>query len=647
MSSAPPQLGSLSNAEQSHTRARLSGCTVRTSLALTALALCAIAVWILQHPYMGIMHDGTIYTLFALARLHPDQLASDIFLRFGSQDRYTLFTPIYAAAISSLGLEHAASLLTLVSQAALFACAWLLGRRFMPPLAATLGVGLLAAVPGEYGSSDIFHILEGFLTPRLPAEALVVGALVAALSQRHWIAAFCVVAAMSLHPIIGCAGAAMLILTFVAPSRPKLVAVAACVALVVAVAVVMAVSPLGRLAGTWLYTVRVTSSYLFLQDWSSNDWSRIAVPLAILAIGALNGTTVLLRRVCAAGLVMVTCGLLITLIFSDLLHVSIFISAQTWRWLWLANLIAFVLTPGIAEDCWRRSATGRIAIPLLLSAWIFRGTAPTLCLAPLAIACAAVPERWTTHRYWRLLFLGSCAIAGLAVVLDLTDRFGYLPGIDASAPVLPQKLHAIGADGVIPGAVLIAAWLALRHSESTLRAATVTVMATLICGAVLYFGWGWTNAHYTSEFASRFAQWRAAIPPRAEVLWPDTPLGSWYLLERPNYWSAHQTAGAIFSKDKALLLQRRTDTIAKATAKFHTPPAAMEIGGHSASEALGSLEGPSRMDLDGMKVACTDSELSYIVSWMPVAPTPYAPVTVDGRKLHGKLYLYRCADLRH
>jgi hypothetical protein len=46
-------------------------------------------------------------------------------------------------------------------------------------------------------------------------------------------------------------------------------------------------------------------------------------------------------------------------------------------------------------------------------------------------------------------------------------------------------------------------------------------------------------------------------------------------------------------------------------------------------------------------MACADPALSYIVSWLPVAPTPYPAVAFAGRKAHGELYLYRCADLRH
>lgn len=624
--------------------ARVSERMARLPLALTAMALWGLAVWILQQPYLGVIHDSTLYSLFALTRLHPEQLANDIFLRFGSQDRYTLFTPIYAAAINSLGLEHAASLLTLVFQGALFGCAWLLARRFMPPLAAALGVGLLAAAPGEYGSHETFHIVEGFLTPRLPAEALAVGGLVAALGGRYWLAAACVAAAMSLHPIIGCAGAAILILTFVAPLRPRLFAVAAGAGLLAGIAAVLAWHSLGRLEGMWLYTVRVTSTYLFLRNWSYADWSRIAGPLAILAIGALRGTTPLLRRLCAAALAMVGCGLLISFTFGDLLQVPIFIGAQTWRWLWLANLLAFVLTPLIAQQCWSRGDAGRSAILLLAAAWMFRGTPPALYLVPLAIAAAVTPTGLTTQRYWRLAFLGTCIVVGLASVLDAVDHLWYMPGLDPSAPVLPQRLRAAFNDGAIPAAVLIGAYWMLGRWESTRPVIAAT--AALACGALLPLGWQeWTYSHYTPELAAKFAPWRAGIPVGTEVLWPDTPVGSWYLLGRPNYWSPHQSAGAIFSRDKAVLLDQRTQVISKAMGKKDTKQALeqFELDGSATRVPAGA----ARIGLAGMVMLCSDPALGYIVSWMPVAPTPFPPVTVDARKLHGKLYLYRCSDLLH
>jgi len=75
----------------------LNSCTT-SRLGLGVVGLLGIATWALSHSYRGIFHDAGLYTLQALARLHPDSLPEDVFLKFGSQDGFTIFSPIYAAA---------------------------------------------------------------------------------------------------------------------------------------------------------------------------------------------------------------------------------------------------------------------------------------------------------------------------------------------------------------------------------------------------------------------------------------------------------------------------------------------------------------------------------------------------------------------
>jgi hypothetical protein len=81
-------------------------------LGYAVLALFCAATWALSHSYRGIFHDAGLYTLQALAHLDPGYLGQDVFLRFGSQDRFTIFGALYAGAMH-LGPEPAASLLTL------------------------------------------------------------------------------------------------------------------------------------------------------------------------------------------------------------------------------------------------------------------------------------------------------------------------------------------------------------------------------------------------------------------------------------------------------------------------------------------------------------------------------------------------------
>ena len=121
--------------------APLNSCAT-SRLGLAAVALLGVATWALSHSYRGIFHDAGLYTLQALTRLHPGSLSEDVFLKFGSQDRFTLFSPVFASASRLLGVEPAAAALTLLFQGALLAGAWSLARAVMPLPMTLLGVAV-------------------------------------------------------------------------------------------------------------------------------------------------------------------------------------------------------------------------------------------------------------------------------------------------------------------------------------------------------------------------------------------------------------------------------------------------------------------------------------------------------------------------
>ena len=609
-------------------------------LALCAMSSLALAAWLVQHPFAGMTHDSLLYTLFALVRLHPDTLGTDVVVRFGSQDRFTLFSPIYAAAIQLLGVEHAAAVLLVASEAAFFACAWLLARRFMTRLDATLGLALLAAVPGEYGSGSVFHFLENFLTPRMPAEALVLAAILAALAARYWIGAGCIVAAMLIHPIMGVAGAALLVLCFVAPLRPRLALMLAALGFAIGLGVVLATAPHGRLVDPdWARAVSTEVPYVFVSNWSPGDWSRIAVPLALLAIGWRTGSSPLLRRVCVGALGMVACGMVITLVFADLLHVWLIISMQAWRWLWLADVLALLLAPAILQDCWQRSASGRVAVIVLAVAWIFRGLEADLLATAVAVALATVPAGRGEQKYWRLLFLGACVALGIGIAPELIDRLSYLT-TGSQGNSLLQEVRAACSDGVVLMGLSALVW-ALLHREQRSQSTHAIAIALLgvvgsSCAWLSPYTWStYTTVYYTPKLASLFAPWRAAISARAEVLWPDSPLASWYLLERANYWSVQQVAGGLFSREQAIVIEHRTALVRTTMNRSAV-----------AAESSALPTNVRNMDTKALLAMCADPELQYVVSRARLASTSFPPITDLPSKANGKLYLYRCTDLR-
>lgn len=623
------------------------------SLAVAALGLLALAGWLLQHPFNGMGHDSLLYTQFALARLHPDTLGWDVVMRVGSQDRFTLFTPLYLTAIKLLGVEHAAALLLFLSEAALCVFAWLVARSLMSRLDATLGIALLVTVPSVYGSRAVFHFIENFLTPRMPAEALVVGAVAAALRGRYRIAAGAVVAAMLLHPIMGAVGAVFLTLGWVAPLRPKMSLVAAAAGFVTAVGTVVAIAPLGRLTDPdWMRAVVTENDYLFVSSWSLEDWSGVAVPLALLAIGWSVGATPLLRRLCVTALGTVMCGMLVTLVFADIFHVWLMITLQAWRWLWLADVLAIGLAPAIIQDCWRRGDSGRVAVIVLAIACVFRGLGADLLAVAAALALAVAPLGLGQSKHWRLLFIGACVALGMGIFLTLIDRFMYLSQAVPVRDIFMNEVRAVCSDGIVPIAVIILAWAALNRSSTLAHGRTLTlaqiVVAAVFCVWLAPYSWRtYTHAYYTPELASRFAPWRAEIPSHAEVLWPDSALATWFLLERPSYWSTQQVAGGIFSKQFALLMERRTASVRDALIQSNLLP--VSGSREEVVKTWGTMipVNVSHIDLKAMVALCADPDLQYIVSGTRLAPTLLPPVILDPSKASGRLYLYRCGALRN
>jgi hypothetical protein len=622
--------------------------TFRSSLALAGLSLCILAGWMLRHPYLGIsFNDSTLYSLQALVRLHPQSLSTDIFLRFGSQDHYTVFSPLFAFCIRALDLEPAAALLTAIAQLAFFGCAWLFARQVMPARRALLALALLIVLPSSYGVGNFFSYVESFLTPRQIAEALVLACLASALACRGIIAGACLLAAMSLHPIMGFAGIVMLFCMYVAIPHPRGAHVTA-VPLAVGTAVLALTEHSGPFAPfdpAWLKLIRDYTPYLFITEWPAESWDRIIVAVAGLAVGALTSAAPAVVRLCRAALLTALCSMLVTLIYCDLLHVVIFTQMQAWRWLWLVEASAVVLLPAIVPDCWRSGAPGRTTVILLVSAWILRDYAVCAYVGLSAVASAALSRRLIQPNAARLLLMGSYAILLIALTINLSaklsDLFLGASSQDSTALLLVLQW---GEDGVFCAAILVMSWWLVERSESVASALLVATAGAVACLTLAKpVKHSWTDFHYTHALQSKFAAWRAAIPPEAEVIWPGTPLGAWYLLERASYYSIHQAAGDIFSREKAMEIHSRAQLVGSALA---AGAPAQPTDRSPGRQKLVLPINADKLNAQGLPVVCSDPALGFVVSWSRLGGTPFASIVPNPNKPASPLYLYRCADFR-
>ena len=120
--------------------------------------------------------DSELYAVQALARNDPS-LAHDVFLSGSSQDRFTIFSPIYSLFIRILGLRTAALSLLILFKLWFYGAVWAFARRLSDSRMALLTVTLAIAVPAEYGAYHVFRISEDMLTARTLAEALAMTAL--------------------------------------------------------------------------------------------------------------------------------------------------------------------------------------------------------------------------------------------------------------------------------------------------------------------------------------------------------------------------------------------------------------------------------------------------------------------------------------
>ena len=121
-----------------------------------ALAFTLVALWAATHHDPAITKDGQIYAFQALARLHPT-FNNDVYLAFGSQDRYTVFSPLYALLIEALGLANAAVILLVTAKLLFFVAAWQIARRLADRESAWFAVALLIITVGRYGAFDVFN----------------------------------------------------------------------------------------------------------------------------------------------------------------------------------------------------------------------------------------------------------------------------------------------------------------------------------------------------------------------------------------------------------------------------------------------------------------------------------------------------------
>jgi hypothetical protein len=606
-----------------------SAAATPSRIGVGVLLLLCLATWAVSHSYEGLFHDARLYTLQALSHLHPGSLNQDVFLKYGSQDRFTLFSPVYAAASRLLGIDHGAAALTLLSQAALLAGAYALARTVLSTSMALAGVAVLVAIPGEYGAHRIFTCIEAFLTPRMAAEALVLAALAAALTSRRILAAALMVTAGMMHPVMAATGVAALFFAFVAVPRPRLTVALAVAG--IAVLIALAFVTFSRFDDTWLTLIDRRSPYLFLAHWHLDDWAGVAVCLSTLLLGNRALLHPPARIVAASIALTVVCGLAITLIACDLLHLVLFTQAQPWRWQWLGVVVAALLLPNTLLALWARDLAGRTAALLLIAAWIFGSNVNGLFAAVAALFVLAVMNRLKPGEA-RLMSYGAVGLLFIAILWRVATNLEFTDAMYME-PTLPwwyRKTVSFAHDGCAAMAIVALAWTLAHRPRGSGVLLAIGGLTLALCAALLPQIWkNWTELEYPASLIARYSSLREHIPSNADVFWPDSPLSVWILLDRPSYISVTQTSGMVFSRPSAIELERRANALRAAL-----PPATF----------MNWSAGGSMLALDKFQLSavCDSGAVTFLVTSADLGREPDAFVAAIKGPASKKVRLYRC-----
>jgi hypothetical protein len=534
-----------------------------------AVGFVGVALWLFTHPFLGLSNDGALYALMALNWLHPDVFSSDLFVRFGSQDQFSIFSPLYGWLVGRVGFAAAnISLLLAAYGLWLVGAAWLASRLTKGWLG-RLAFLLLCAIAAYYGGWSVLYAGENFLTSRPIAEALCLLGLAALAARKVVSAVLLLGAALAFHPLMALSGVGVAFI-FLALRRPVMLLMLPVAALVGLGLALAGVEPFSRLlvrmdAG-WFSAVNTRDTFVFPSNWESAAWLRLGVQACIFA--ALMICSSGWRRSFFAAIAVVGFGgVALSFVGGDLLRSALLIQLQTWRFAWLISLVT---------------------IPGLVLLFVRLRHRPNGVLTVLLLSIPAVIQAKPFQLEGGQLGI-AMAIAGLALVA-LTRRGSALPISLRMERALIAALLILAASVLVSQFIYV--WVLAQNliadniGPSSLFEALPFRLALLVvgCGIVALTrlrpfsgvlaalllltiaGTHWDQRSSWTKYVMSGVQpsLSASLEPTATVFWQGGgATETWLLLRRPAYVSYTQASGLLFSRATALEWSRRQQAVGR------------------------------------------------------------------------------------
>lgn len=630
-----------------------------TRTASLGFFVIACALWIGANPYVGIDHDARLYTFMAVRWLTPAAYARDPWFAYGSQDDWSLFSPLFAFVLSRFGVETGALLTTIAGGLMFVAASVLLAKAFLPGRLAWLAALLLVSLPLCYSPRGMLFVSEAFATARAFAVPLSMMALALAARGRPGRAVALHGAAMLLHPSMALAPFLITVLSSVT-ARTSVVLVLGGVLGAAGLLLAGALGLVPEIGGEWLMFVE-PAMLVFIGPWLRSDLAEILVPILLLLIAHERGSW-RLRRLYGITALVAGASVLVSLVAGDRVPVTLVMQAQLWRALWIAKVVAMVALVDLGgRFVLRRRAPSRL--PLLaalvpLASLASPAAALLLAWAGLKIVSPAHWQRFSAYvlayRHWVLALLAMVvALHTPAYLLSLS--FAATPA-DSGGALLDMATGLLRTGG--DGAVAMLTFLAICRLRP--RVLALLVLPFLALAMLIWDGRSPVQKYWESRYSvdgSR-GMFSRQIERGKTVYWHYSAPRVWLELGTAGYASTTHATGLVFSRERTRVLDARLTRVAiraldaeqarLAAANGVLLETALRGPGAVTTRpyVLASYEAMRPSTPFGIGFLCRDKDLDFVIDPVRIEGMSIAEEVeqVAGRRIVN--YLYDCARLR-
>lgn len=522
-----------------------------------------VGLWLLTRPYFGIRHDGILYSGQALARIHP-QFGSDLFFAFGSQDKYSIFGFLQSQAIRLLGLADATIIMLLVSLFVFGVAATWLGRSLLSSRWTYVGLLALACFPHLFGAQQIFAFAEPFLTARSLAEPFALMGLVLVWRSHLAYASVAFLISAMFHPLI----ALPVIVTawcFLCVHDRRWIWALSAIVPILGLAF-SGIAPFSQLLisfeGSWLRYVNHANANVFLAHWELTDWNGALFDIAVLSVFVQYCSADQRSKVFALFGAIVLC-IATSFIGADLFRNVLITELQLWRILWLVHFFALLVAPFSLYHLSRKGDLAECAAWLILSA----GLTVSYFAPPVEIGLAALllsqarsgkpaPSKKILTMLKGVAVVAAC-IAGGRTAVTMWREIG---------------ISGWGADILFIATIpVVSLGIAMVFIHATFRRRVTPYLTGFVAITVLITGtifWDRRNAEMrfieAGETSGRDIRSLLGGPSDGQVYLGGKPGAAalritWFVLQRPSFYSSVQSAGLLFNRKTALEFARRDE----------------------------------------------------------------------------------------